>query len=116
MITDNSAPRAVRSCARRVSGAFYADNAALSRRPLLAPCSQLRASDSIAPVRGLYRKERTDHGRQPAPVPPLLAAPAKPFSLVRHPRVAKIMPVRLGPRDLPYGPITQARLRPPIPD
>jgi hypothetical protein len=37
-----------------------------SRRPLLAPCSQLRASDTIAPVRGLYRKERTDHGRQPA--------------------------------------------------
>src|SRR5207245_1001304 len=44
------------------------DNAALSRRPLLAPCSQLRASDTIAPVRGLYRKERTDHGRQTAGV------------------------------------------------
>jgi hypothetical protein len=56
-----------------------------SRRPLLAPCSQLRASDTITPVRGLYRKERTDHGRQPARVPPLLATPAKPFSLVRHP-------------------------------
>jgi len=36
-------------------------------------------------VRGLYRKERTDHGRQPARVPPLLATPARPFSLVRHP-------------------------------
>jgi hypothetical protein len=36
------------------------------RRPFLAPCSQLPAFDSIAPVRRLYRKERTDHGRQPA--------------------------------------------------
>src|SRR6476619_5154840 len=44
------------------------DNAALSHRPLLAPCSQLRASDTVAPVRGLCRKERTDHGRQPARV------------------------------------------------
>jgi len=80
-----------------------------SRRPLLAPCSQLRASDTIAPVRGLYRKERTDHGRQPARVPPLLATPAKPFSLRPSSRVAETT------RDLPYGLITQARLRPPIP-
>jgi hypothetical protein len=47
---------------------FTRINAALSRRPLLAPCSQRRASDTIASVRALYRKERTDHGRQPAPV------------------------------------------------
>ena len=46
-ITDNAAPRAVRSL------------------PLAHSSVRLIPS---APVRGLYRKERTDHGRQPAPV------------------------------------------------
>src|SRR2546429_7639185 len=62
-------------------------------------------SNSIALLQcaGLYRKERTDHGRQPARVSSLVAISASIFSLLRHPELGKIMPVRLGPRDPSQG-------------